>query len=156
MNSDIKILSIFTDGGARGNPGPAACAFVVQDKNDRQIANGAKYLGTATNNLAELEGVSLALSWLYDNHSQFTSLETIIFFLDSQLITNQLLGNYKIKNPALILLHNRIKVQQQEIDDQMKPKKIFLNFKNIPRAQNYFADKLLNQVLDSKTSSSLL
>jgi ribonuclease HI len=58
-----KVVNIFTDGGSRGNPGPAACAFVVTVA-DKVISSGAKSLGIATNNVAEYGGVLLALEWL--------------------------------------------------------------------------------------------
>ena len=77
-------LTIHSDGGARGNPGPGACAFIVE-QNGRVVTKGSKYLGKVTNNFAEYSGVLLALDWLLNkspftnHHSPFTSCDSSIF-----------------------------------------------------------------------------
>jgi ribonuclease HI len=135
-------LSIFTDGGSRGNPGPAACAFVATNRGV-EIAKQSKYLGVLTNNLAEYEGVKLALNWVVDSYKNSGE---IIFFLDSELVVKQLNGFYKVKNKNILRIFTEIKLLINKI-----PEKII--FKNIPRSENEIADSLLNEKLDiySKT-----
>ena len=91
-------IDVYTDGGSRGNPGPAACAFVVMNAG-RIIASGSKFLGTVTNNVAEYNGVILALAWLMAN-SELTNKD-IVFHLDSELVVKQLTGLYKVKEEHL-------------------------------------------------------
>ena len=137
MQNDAII--IHTDGGSRGNPGPAACAFVAELKG-KVLEKQSKFLNTNTNNVAEYEGVLLALNWLLK--SKHTLKENdVIFFLDSELVVKQLNGVYKIKKPELQILNLSIRKIFSELD-----KKIF--FKHIPREQNKVADFLVNEELD--------
>jgi ribonuclease HI len=131
-------LRIFTDGGARGNPGPAASAFAMFDK-EKLIYKDSKYLGVATNNVAEYNAVLLAYNYLLANK---ISGENLDFFLDSELVVNQLKGNYKIKKDALIKLATSIK----SLEKLLKFKKISYTF--VRREQNVFADKLVNICID--------
>lgn len=132
-------LSIFSDGGARGNPGPAACA-VVFIKNGKEIFNGSKFLGETTNNVAEYKGVIFALKTLLKN-SEWQKVAAVNFFLDSELIVNQLNGHYKIKNSNLAKLSFAIKKLESEIP-------LIFFYKHISRSDNYRADSLLNRELD--------
>ncbi|EKE13424.1 MAG: ribonuclease HI [uncultured bacterium] len=137
MQNDAII--IHTDGGSRGNPGPAACAFVAELKG-KVLEKQSKFLNTNTNNVAEYEGVLLALNWLLKSKHAFKE-NNVIFFLDSELVVKQLNGVYKIKKPELQILNLSIRKIFSELD-----KKIF--FKHIPREQNKVADFLLNEELD--------
>lgn len=128
---------IHTDGGSRGNPGPAACAFVAEQKG-LVVAKGSKYLGKRTNNEAEYEGVMLALEWLLENNSLNVDVK---FLLDSELVVRQLTGIYKIKKPELQTLSLKIKKLISGYAG-----KIYFN--NVPREQNKIADLLLNNELD--------
>lgn len=139
---------IYTDGGARSNPGPAACAFVVKDKTEKVIFQGSQYLGRATNNEAEYFGVILALNWLTTRKDQLINSK-LIFFLDSKLVVNQLNSLYKIKNTRLKALVLKIKVLESQI-------KHVITYQSIPREQNQLADKLLNDVLDMKTGAETI
>ncbi len=134
-----NVLTIHTDGGSRGNPGPAACAFIAE-QGDRILKKQSKYLGKTTNNIAEYEGVILALNWLY---KKIKDLETdsVDFFLDSELVVKQLNGIYKIKNVELYTRSCLIKKIIGEIGK-------IVSFKNIPREENIVADLLLNNELD--------
>lgn len=118
-------LNIFSDGGARGNPGPGACAFVIR-KGNSIVSQGSKYLGKVTNNFAEYSGVILALKWMADNLKLLDSDERITFFMDSELVVNQINGKYKIKNKTLWELYQKI---QQTINKQ----NFKIVFKSIPR-----------------------
>src|SRR3989339_1468923 len=91
-------LVIYCDGGSRGNPGPAASAFVAIDKNTI-IHKESKFLGNETNNVAEYTAVLLAVSWLSKN--LIFNHRYLIINLDSQLVERQLNKKYKIKNKNL-------------------------------------------------------
>jgi ribonuclease HI len=135
MNS---ALNIFTDGGARGNPGPAACAFVVKDNDDKTIHSAGKYLGETTNNFAEYNGVITALEWLAENQNKNIDYH---FFLDSSLVVNQLNGLFKIKNANLRDLIIKVRILERKINSK-------IDYQYIPREKNFDADKLLNNILD--------
>jgi len=136
-----KRLSIFCDGGARGNPGPAAIGFVIF-QNGKIVHKFFKRIGEATNNVAEYRAVIAALEWLGNNPEIINSKLLIInFYLDSQLIVNQLKGNFKIKNSNLQKLIVRAKNIERKIKGEV-------HYSYIPRRQNKIADALVNQALN--------
>lgn len=137
-------LIIHTDGGSRGNPGPAASSFIVSDSGSRIIAQRGVYIGIATNNQAEYLAVSNALLWLnqYLNTGVRAPIRRITFFLDSELAVNQLNGKYKIKSQSLSHIIRQINIVKQKIP-------IPVSFQHITRDKNKNADKLVNQTLDS-------
>lgn len=134
----LNQLVVFTDGGARGNPGPAAAGFTIQDDSGKSIYQGKKYLGQATNNVAEYSAVIEALQWLAESKIEN---QKITFFLDSDLIVNQLNGVYKIKDAKLKLLSIKVRFWEDKI-----PARIV--YCHIPRQLNKIADTLVNQCLD--------
>lgn len=134
-------LKIYSDGGARGNPGPAAAAFVVI-KDGKVIHESSFYLGETTNNVAEYQGLLKVLEWLNKKFSVKKNADVDIF-LDSLLVVNQLNGKYKIKSTKLIPLAKESKKLERNFSG-----KIIYNF--IPREKNKLADRLLNNVLDEK------
>lgn len=134
-----SILKIFTDGGARGNPGPAASAFIAELKG-KTIIHKNKYLGKATNNVAEYEGVALAFNWLLKNQTKF-SVSKIVFHLDSELVAKQLAGIFKIKNENLRNLFFTVKNLEKQINKT-------ISYVSIPRSKNKLADLLVNKCLD--------
>lgn len=136
MNENLKI---FSDGGSRGNPGPAACAFVVENKG-KLIFSQSKFLGKQTNNVAEYYAVIIALKWLM-KYLKNNKLPQIDFYLDSLLITNQLKGKFKIKNENLRNLFFTIK----DLEKNIKSK---INYSHVYREKNKMADFLVNQCLD--------
>ena len=136
-------LIIHTDGGARGNPGPAAYGVVVADETGKQIARAGKALGIRTNNQAEYSGVIAALEFVKKFKSSDNKVSSVEFYLDSDLIVNQLSGKYKIKSPKLAMLAMRAKNLEKE-------NSVPTIYKQIPRDQNKSADKIVNQVLDLK------
>lgn len=139
MRND-QILNIYCDGGSRGNPGPAASAFVVQTISGKQIFQLGRYLGIATNNQAEYDAVLSALNWLSINNPQ----SEVVFYLDSLLVVSQLTGKYKIKNPDL-------KIKNLEIKHLISNFKLkILNFVYVPRTKNFSADLLVNKTLDQQ------
>lgn len=133
-------LTIYTDGGARGNPGPAASAYLVIDSSGHTLMAQGFFLGTATNNVAEYHGLISALTWLVDylkNHP----IQDMEFKLDSLLVVNQLKGLYKVKEPTLRSLH----LQANSLIAKLN---VPYRFIHIPRSQNIQADYLVNQTLD--------
>ena len=137
-------LLICCDGGARGNPGPAACAFVAKD-GELEIEKGSKYLGLRTNNYAEYSAVILAMEWLKKNNRKI-KFSKITFILDSELVVKQLMGKYKIKSTNLKPL--ALKAKQLE-----KDLKVNLSFRSLLRVKNKTADGLVNKILDEKLKS---
>ena len=131
-------LVIYTDGGARGNPGPAGCGAVIFDENCKSIlATHKKYLGEQTNNFAEYSAVVLALE-----EAKKFGAEELQLFLDSELVVKQLNGEYKIKNQDLGKLFIKIHNLKQNF------KKV--SFSHVRREQNKLADKLANQAIDKE------
>jgi ribonuclease HI len=130
-------IVVYTDGGARGNPGPAGAGVVIQ-KDGATIAEVKQYLGEMrTNNWAEYEAVVIALGKLLEMNLRDSALE---FRLDSQLVVEQLKGNWKIKEPGL-------KQQAAEVRGLLKDFGS-VTFTYVPRAQNKEADRLVNEALD--------
>lgn len=134
-------MIIYCDGGSRGNPGPAASAFVVTSNNN-VVYKGSKYLGNETNNVAEYNAVLLALDWIIGNDVN----EEIIFNLDSQLIERQINGFYKVKNENLKILHSNV-------INKLKLIKVDIKFIWNYRTDNVLADSLVNEELDAHAST---
>lgn len=134
-------IVIHTDGGARGNPGPAACAFVAE-ADGKIIQQESKFLGESTNNYAEYQGVILASKWLNDNYLILTA-NTATFYLDSELVARQLNGVYKVKDKKLIELFYQVNELSQKTGIQ-------IIYKHIPRTKNKIADFLVNKELDKR------
>lgn len=127
-------LNIFTDGAARGNPGPAGIGIVVKQAG-KTIAEIADYIGETTNNIAEYSAFIRGLE-------EATKLKAkqISVFCDSELLVKQIKGEYRVKNQGLKPLFIRAKAL---IDNFAK-----FEVKYIPREQNKEADKLANQGID--------
>lgn len=128
---------IYTDGGARGNPGPAGAGVVIVE-GGKNIAAFGTYLGDhLTNNWAEYEALILAITdakrlGLTDRHIEIR--------MDSELIVKQMQGLYKVKDPGLKIQH--AKVREILLDFQ------HISFTHIPREENSEADKLVNEAID--------
>jgi ribonuclease HI len=134
-----RTLLVFTDGGARGNPGPAAVGFVVKGNRGRILIRQGKFIGRATNNKAEYRAIIEALKWLALNvKSQILSIQ---FYLDSQLVVNQLNGIFKIKNADLRNLIVEVRQREKKIGGNV-------SYHFIPREKNKEADNLVNQSLN--------
>ncbi len=131
-------INVYCDGGSRGNPGLAASAFIGFDEEGRVITKFAKTLGVTTNNVAEYKAVLMALTWVVKNWSG-----DVAFFLDSQLIVNQLTGKFRIKNKQLM----KIAVEIKSLEESF-PGKARYNY--IPREKNKIADTLVNRTLDAQ------
>lgn len=138
MNEDEII--IYTDGGARGNPGPAACAFIAE-VGGKIVKEDSSFLGSSTNNYAEYQGVIFALKWLGDNY-KILRVTNATFFLDAELVTRQLNGVYKVKDKKLIDLFLQVSELSKKIG-------LRIFYKSIPRSKNKLADFLVNKELDN-------
>lgn len=139
----MSTIRIHTDGGARGNPGPAAIGVVVKNESGAVLKKISRKIGEVTNNVAEYSAVIAGLEWLKSNVTmKEVSNVTIHFFLDSTLVVNQLNGLFRVKDSNLrnLLLH--VRQLEQEAGGT-----IFYTY--IPREKNYEADILVNQALDN-------
>ncbi len=133
---------IFTDGGARGNPGPAASGYVIKNELGENIAEVGLYLGHTTNNQAEYQALLNALL-----HAQNLGASVAHCFLDSELIVKQIKGEYKVKNKDLA-------------PHFLKIWNLLHSFKtytiaHIPRERNKEADALVNRAIDAHTNIGL-
>ena len=135
----MKQIDIYVDGGSRGNPGKSAAAFVVIESG-KIITKKGFYIGVGTNNEAEYSSVIYALRWLVENNRDYSGVNII---LDSELVTKQLRGQFKIRSKNLMSLMRKAK----ELEDKVTTK---INYKNIPREKNRLADHVVNKVLDDK------
>lgn len=139
-----QTYSLFTDGGARGNPGPAGLGFsLMQDQSE--VLSGNRYIGEATNNEAEYKALILALSNIIKNQLDISQLDC---YLDSQLVVMQVLGKYKVKMPHLQQLY----LQVQKLVQEFQAKGCKVSFNHIPRNQNKRADQLVNIAIDAGLS----
>jgi probable phosphoglycerate mutase len=125
------------DGGARGNPGPAAYGVVIRSPEGQILVELGKYLGLQTNNYAEYSGLLAALE--YAQQQKFTGLQV---FSDSELLVKQMNGQYKVNHPGLKKLFDRAK----ELSRQLQ----YFSIRHVLRQYNRDADALVNQVLDSE------
>ncbi|MBU3956933.1 ribonuclease HI family protein [Patescibacteria group bacterium] len=134
-------LTVFADGGARGNPGPAATGFVVKDSSGKIIHQQGKFIGKATNNVAEYQAVIEALKWIKSSIQYPVS--SIQFFLDSKLIVNQLNGLFKVKEIKMRNLIIKVRQLEREVGGNV-------SYQTIPREKNSLADGLVNQAIDKR------
>jgi ribonuclease HI len=128
-------LVVHVDGGARGNPGPAAAAAVISTPDGEVLDRAAELLGEQTNNVAEYRGLLLGLRRARDLGA--TEVEVIN---DSELVARQVNGAYKVKHAALKPLHAEALALLAQFDAW--------SMRNVPRAQNAHADALVNEALD--------
>ncbi|MFH1402196.1 MAG: ribonuclease HI family protein [Patescibacteria group bacterium] len=135
-----KII-IFTDGGARGNPGLAGIGAVIFDEDGNELKAVSKFLGTRTNNWAEYEAVLLGLETAHKFFGKKISEMKVEVKMDSQLVQRQLNREYRVKEPTLF--EQYIKVNNLIV-------KYFPNIKfiHIPREENKRADELANEAMD--------
>ena len=125
------------DGGARGNPGPAAYGVIVRDAKGEIIAELSDYLGIQTNNYAEYSGLLAALDFAV--REKHLSLKVLS---DSELLVRQMQGRYKVKSPGLIDLYDRARALVRRLEH--------FSIEHVLRQYNKDADALVNQVLDSR------
>lgn len=135
-----------TDGGSRGNPGPAAIGAIFFDENGEVLHRYKKFIGAGTNNDAEYQAILEALK-IVSKSQWFKECDShnheVVCRLDSQLVVEQLNGNYKIKQPHILSYVEQIK-------ETITGQNLNVSFSHIPREQNKEADKLVNEALDEE------
>jgi ribonuclease HI len=131
----MKVV-VHVDGGARGNPGPAAAAAVVSDASGQVVDEATEYLGKTTNNVAEYRGLLLGLA-----RASALGATEVEVVNDAELIAKQVNGEYKVKHPDMKALHTAA----------LEALRGFASWsiRSVPRAQNAGADALVNQALDA-------
>lgn len=138
MEHTKTTYTIFSDGGSRGNPGPAAFGYVIYDPNGERIAESAQYIGITTNNQAEYQGITAALEAL----QSLQPTAPVVCKLDSQLVVRQIQGIYRLKHEALRPWLSRIQTAIKELP-------VPISFCDVPRSENREADALVNKALDA-------
>ena len=146
MIKNEKVI-VYTDGGSRGNPGPAAVGVVVYNDNNQKIKEYGQTLEeVSTNNEAEYEAVIFALKKLKQLFGKEKTKDLAVEFrLDSELVASQLSGEYKVNEERMQMLFMKVWNLKFDFDE--------LVFKSIPREQNKRADELVNEALDKKGES---
>lgn len=132
-------VTFFTDGGSRGNPGPAASGAYSPE-----LGEFKKYLGYGTNNQAEYQAIILAFEHALAYQQHHPELQTIHFFMDSELAVKQLNRQYRVKDPTLQKLFIKIWNASQSFKR--------VTYTHIPRERNRQADRLVNEALDAAAS----
>ncbi len=136
----IQPLRIYSDGGARGNPGSAAIAFVALNEQGEIVKSNSRFIGIRTNNQAEYEALLMALQFAIE-----VGAEEVVCHLDSELVAKQLNGQYSVKDHELQQLWRKV--------TQLKGCFKKISFVNVPREhpQIQVADELVNETLDQET-----
>ncbi len=129
-------VTLFCDGGSRGNPGPAGGGGEILDETGTQLATFSVYFGRATNNVAEYKALIEGIDRIRE-----LGIGSVDIKLDSELLVKQVRGEYKVRSPYLIPLH-------REVIDRLKG--IEFTIKHVPRAENHVADKLAGRAIDDR------
>jgi ribonuclease HI/probable phosphoglycerate mutase len=130
-----KVLSLFTDGACRGNPGQGGAGAVLIDRDGAVVGTAKKFLGHCTNNIAEYRALLLGLETALERGTPAISI-----YLDSELLVRQIQGIYRVKNPDL----KPLMLEIRDLLDRFDTWKI----EHIPRSKNALADKLANEAID--------
>lgn len=136
----MKVIA-FTDGAARGNPGDAGIGIVIKDAQGKNLHTLKKYLGKATNNVAEYSALVTLLEYL--KSAETLHCAELVVHTDSELMARQINGEYKVKDAGLKLLYQKVKLLLHVASFKF-------SIKHIPRTQNKEADALANEAIDSK------
>lgn len=139
----MQNIIVYTDGGARGNPGPAAIGVVVTDASGKVQKEVAETIGNSTNNFAEYNAVMVALQTVKQLFGKATKDMAFEIRLDSELVKKQLNAEYQIKEPGLVPMFI-------EIHNLRVANFPHLTLTHIPREKNKEADRLVNEALDGK------
>jgi ribonuclease H / adenosylcobalamin/alpha-ribazole phosphatase len=136
---DVNEVVVWTDGGARGNPGPAGYGVVVEAKDGTVLAELSEGIGWATNNVAEYRGVLAGLE-----RAQALGARRVVVRADSLLVVNQQLGRWKVKNEGLRPLADETRRLARRFER--------ITWQHVPRARNRRADALANRAMDEQGS----
>ncbi|MBU0705626.1 ribonuclease HI family protein [Patescibacteria group bacterium] len=137
MQSQNNSIEVYVDGGSRGNPGPSGGGFAIL-QSGKVIDKGSEYFGEKTNNQAEYMALRIALKKVYDKYGDGDT--EVNCFMDSQLVVEQMNGNYKVKSENVKPLFQEVR----RIADQFKN----FSISHVPREENYLADNLANRAMD--------
>ena len=137
-NKASNTLIIQTDGGSRGNPGPAGIGAILSDGKGKKIAEVSKYIGVTTNNVAEYLAVIYALQ-----EAVYKEAKSVKLKIDSQLVARQLKGEYKVKDKNIRIFFDLALNLLKSFDK--------IEIEEVPREENKEADKLVNQALNLKS-----
>ena len=127
---------LWTDGGARGNPGPAAFAYVLEAGDGTVLAAHGEKIGVATNNVAEYRGLVAGLEKAVE-----LAVPEVEVVSDSELLVKQMRGEYRVKNEALLELSQRATRLARKLDK--------VEYRHVVREHNELADRLVNEALDA-------
>jgi ribonuclease HI len=130
---------LFTDGGARGNPGPAAAAYVLEAEDGTVLAAHGEAIGTATNNVAEYRALVAGLAKAHE-----LGVDELEVVSDSELLVKQMRGEYRVKNEALVDLSLKAAQFARQLG--------CVRYTAVRREHNELADRLVNEALDSAAS----
>jgi ribonuclease HI len=131
----VKVV-VHVDGGARGNPGPAAAGAVISSPDGELLEEASELLGEVSNNVAEYRGLLLGLT-----HARALGATEVELVNDSELVAKQVNGDYKVKHPAMRPLYHEAMAALREFDRW--------SIRSVPRAENAHADALVNAALDA-------
>lgn len=132
---------VYTDGGSRGNPGPAAIGVYIADGNNKELAKIGKKIGETTNNVAEYSAIVEGFIWLLENKTKH-DIKEVYFYMDSQLAYSQIVGLYKVKNDRIRDFIFEIRQKEAELG-------IPVFYNHIFREKNKNADLMVNLALDN-------
>jgi ribonuclease HI len=130
-----SFLIAHIDGGARGNPGPAGYGVFITDQGGKKVAGLSEYLGHQTNNYAEYNGLLAALDYALQHGHK--ALKVVA---DSELMVKQIRGEYRVKSPTLLELHQRAKKMIAQME--------WFQIQHVLREGNREADRLANEAMD--------
>jgi ribonuclease HI len=135
-------FTLYADGGARGNPGPAGAGAVVFDSGGKRVVEVSDYLGVATNNIAEYEAILRGLTKLAEEYlPEHLKESDLTIRMDSKLVIEQLKGNYKVKHPNLV-------PRYMEVKNLLARSFGKVSFEHVYREKNTDADELANRAMD--------
>ena len=137
----METIIAYTDGGARGNPGPAAIGVHIIDSAGKVVKEVKQHIGNSTNNFAEYNAVMVALETLKQLYGKRSKEIQFEIRLDSELVQKQLSHEYQIKEPGLVPMF--VAIHNLRVANFPK-----ITFKHVPREQNKEADRLVNEALD--------
>lgn len=140
-SKSMEKVIIYTDGGARGNPGPAGIGVVIQDESGNTLHESSAYIGETTNNVAEYEALLRALEDLAMFGEKIRDMQVEVR-MDSELIVRQMQGIYKVKEPSLKERFGKVAhIRMEHIPNMV--------FVHVPREKNKRADALVNEAIDA-------
>lgn len=139
----METIICYTDGGARGNPGPAGIGVYIVEENGTVVYELGQAIGNSTNNFAEYNAVMVGLQSLKQLYGSATKTTNFEICLASELVKKQLNNEYQINEPGLVPMFI-------EIHNMLVADFPHVTFKSIPRTQNNEADRLVNEALDEK------